>query len=343
MLHIIGNCGRHEAMTSFQSGAQLPLQFVKQIMFGVSLAFAVVSAGLTALRFVEVDQRLFLGLVPVAPWIFLLSVLVAAALHSRTLVGCVGVASVVAVAVAMPGTVLPRTGCSVPLDGVDNGIVLYSHNVQVSRGDQDALVAQIESVNADIVVLQEADAEFVESLGSGLANYPHRVQRGWQAIFSRWDVLLEDDGQAFDIVGALAVAVDTPAGQLRVVNVHSPWPLKPGGRDVQIQQFEQLGEILAENEAMAIVALGDFNATSADVRYRTLASGESARGQIVDAHREVGCGFGVGWSPNPGIGPALLGIDHAVVSGAHVESYEVLGYAGGDHKGIAVQISLDGS
>lgn len=296
---------------------------------------------LAALRFVEVDQRILLGLVPVAPWALVASALVAALLHSGQAFAGVAAVSVIAVGLAMPGTVLPRTGCSVQGQTVQGDVVIYSHNVLFGSADEQAILAQIESVDADVVVLQEADAEFVESIGLLLDEYPHRIQRGWQVTFSRWEFAADQQATESDIVGALQVVVNTPAGPLRVVNVHSPWPLKPGGRDVQIQQFDLLSDVLTHNEAMPVVAIGDFNSTPSDARYRALASGDSARGEIADAHRTAGCGFGVGWSPLPGVGPAVLSIDHTVVSGAQVESYEVLDYAGGDHKGIAVHVSLE--
>lgn len=311
-------------------------------MLGVSLAGAAVSAGLTVLRFIELDQRLLLGLVPIAPWIFVAFALLSASLYSRAVLAGAGVVSIAAVLAALPGPVLPRSGCNTFEATGDRDVVVYSHNVFVSGADQQTIVAQIESVNADIVVLQEADSEFVESLALPFDEYPHRSQEGGQVTFSRWE-FASDDEVAVDIVGALDVSVDSPAGLLRVINVHSPWPLKPGGRDTQVQQFELLSEALADNDAMPIVAIGDFNATPSDARYRSLASGDSARGPIVDAHREAGCGFGVGWSPIPGVVPALLSIDHAIVAGASVENFQVLDYAGGDHKGIAVHLSLEES
>lgn len=298
---------------------------------------------LSALRFTELDQRLLLGLVPVAPWILVTCALVSAALHSRSVFAGVAVASVLAVIVVMPGATLPRSGCTVAGATADTDVVVYSHNVKVSGADQEAIVAQIESADADVVVLQEADSEFVESLDVLLDEYPHRIVRGWQVTFSRWEFAADQQAADSNIVGALEVAVNSPSGPLRVVNVHSPWPLKPGGRDVQIQQFELLAAVLANNEAMPVVAIGDFNATPADARYRSLASGEAARGAIVDAHRTAGCGFGVTWSPVAGVGPALLSIDHAIVAGASVENFEIVDYAGGDHKGIAVHVSLEGT
>ncbi len=314
---------------------------VKQFLLRTSLVVVVLSFVLAALRFVDVDQRILLGLVPVAPWIFLASSIVAAGLRTGRAFVVVVIASAVGVLLAMPGPVLPRTGCTTSGAIDDNDVVVYSHNAKVGRADAEMIAAQIASIDADIVVIQEAESEFIDRFAPLLDEHPHLTQVGWLAIFSRWE-FGEDLTPRPEIVGALNAVVETPAGALRVVNVHSPWPLKPGGRDVQVQQFALLSNVLLENEAMPVVAIGDYNATPSDARYRSLASADPVCGEIVDAHREVGCGFGVTWAPVSGLRPSLLSIDHALVSGATVEGFEILDYAGADHKGIAVHVALDG-
>ncbi len=313
----------------------------RSLLIGALVATAVF-AGISVLRFVHLEGRLWFGLVPIAPWLCMGAACAAAAFIDRRSVGVVVVASITAIALAMPGPTLPRWGCSVSEAAGVEDVVIYSHNAKVGEVNAEELAGQVESVGADVVVLQEARASFVEQLAPLLDNYPFAVSKGELLILSRWE-LSEQLAVAGEILGAFDAVVDTPAGQLRVVNVHSPWPLLPVGRSKQVTQFAQLHDVLSSNGEMPVVALGDFNATTADLRYRELASGKAENGSIVDAHGVVGCGFGVTWSPVAGFGPALLGLDHAAVSGAEVEAFEVLGYAGGDHRGIAVRISLSRS
>ena len=322
--------------------AAVPSGLVRRFILRVSPVAIGLSLVLTCLRFVEFDLWILLGLVPIAPWVFLAVSITTAAFYDRRAFVVVLIGSGLAVLLAMPGALMPRTGCTTANATAENDVVVYSHNAKFGGANPDAIAAQIELLNADVVVIQEGVPDFIERFAPLLDEHPHFIQRGLLSVFSRWE--FADDGGAVDapdIVGALATVVDTPAGPIRVVNVHSPWPLLPGGRDVQIGQFELLSRVLYENEAMPVVAIGDYNATPADARYRSLASADPARGEIVDAHRVAGCGFGVTWTPLSGFRPSLLSLDHAIVSGASVEGFEILDSAGGDHKGIAVHVSLD--
>lgn len=303
----------------------------------LSVVGVVLFGFLSLATFVEFDNTLLLGVVPLAPWLFLASALVFALLKNRVLVLAIGIAASGVIALSSPGSALPGANCSVVEGASGTSTVVYSHNVLFGRADADEVASQIADVAADIVLLQEAVPSFMERITPLLEDYPHVMADGYQAVFSRFEI--SDTDRAFDdrnVLGLLDTRIETSEGPLRVINVHATPPHIPGGRDEQVEQFASLRAAFAIDDAeLPVLAMGDFNATPFDSRYRSLAADG-----VVDAHDAVGCGIGVSWSPLQGFGPALLGLDHALSSGAEAEVFEILDYAGSDHKGIAVAISF---
>ena len=293
-------------------------------------------AFLSVMRFVEIDFFLLLAMTALAPWAFLGLAIVVAGLTDWKALLVVVVAAGALVVVSIPGPVPPRTDCEVSGSNALNEIVVYSHNTLFGTADPTELAEQVSAVEADIILLQEADAGFEQRLAALLDDYPHRAQLGLQAVLSRWELTdveraLPSQSDTQSLVGA---TVQAPGGDVRLINVHAAPPHIPGGRASQRVQFDGIAEI---ESPIPVLAMGDFNADPSDAFYRSFVE----RGGFVDAHQAVGCGFGVTWSPLPGVGPALLGLDHALVSKDFtVEAFQVLDYAGSDHKGIAVRVSI---
>ena len=300
------------------------------------------------LRYTNFNGTFFLGLVPLAPWLFLISlILVAVLAPTRVFLGAL-LAVCSAVVVALPGTVVPRTGCYVDGAQLDEArsAVVYSQNTLFGAASPEDMVAQIAEVDADIIVLQESVPDFIERFIPLVPEYSHVEEDGFQVILSRWEIediervtfALPDDEPVIGTPthGILDARIAAPWGDLRLINVHATPPQVPNGRQLQLRQFDFLEDAFdAENQnpSIPVIAIGDYNATPADSRYRAVREGAG-----IDAHQAVGCGFGVSWSPFPGVGPSLISIDHAVISGADVEAYEVLDYVGSDHKAIAVSV-----
>lgn len=292
--------------------------------------------GATLLRFVTLSDPLLIAIAALAPWFLGVGVLATAALHDKKL--CLVAALVVglAVVVVLPGGLAPRTGCDVVEGRSDADLVVASQNVLFGLASPADIASQLQAVDPDVILLQEAEPGFVDAFTRSLdESYEHQIQSDFQVILSRYPVTAGEQLilGSNNVHTLLPATVDAPVGELSLFNVHAAPPHVAGERQNQILQFDYLEEQASQGP---LLAMGDFNSMPADRAYRTLLSD----GGLVDAHSDVGCGFGVTWSPLRSFGPALLGLDHAIVGpGWDAEAFEVLGNAGSDHKGIAVRIS----
>lgn len=294
-----------------------------------------VFASLTAARFVDFDNLLLLGLVAVVPLLLAMSVLAVGFLSGRRF-AVVSLALVVLVSVlALPGTVVPRVGCTVGASPGNEAVIVMSHNVFLSNSDPAALLAQIERVNPDVLLLQESSGQLFDELYVDLSRrYEHVLSSGLQFVVSRWE--LSDRFEAgTSSGGALVASVDTPRGLIRIANVHPSAPTTLDRRANQRLEYQQMRQ-WRESESVDVV-MGDFNAGASHAIYRSVVSDG-----YVDAHREAGCGTGLTWSPNVERIPAALSLDHALVNQRlSVEAFQVLDFAGSDHKAIAVEVSFE--
>lgn len=297
--------------------------------FGVvaSLALAV----LCALRYLDVDATILLALIAVAPALLALTVAATAALTSWRALGIAVLVLTVLAGAWLPGPILPRTQCSLGGSGAERGVVVASHNIFVFNNDLNAVTAQVDEINPDVLLLQETTAEQLAVLSAELPALAHVESQGLQHILSRWplgDVFASGTSTG----GALVATVDSPLGELRVANVHPSAPLSGERRDNQRIEFEDLRQWRVSERVD--VVMGDFNASAAQPLYRNVVSDG-----FVDAHRASGCGTGLTWSPRSGGGPAVLSLDHALVhERVGIESFVVFDYAGSDHRAIAVEL-----
>ena len=291
----------------------------------------VIAFGLFLLRFVDVDQLLLLGIVPLAPFAVALGIALLAATYGvRAFAGAAALLLVLG-ALAMPGTLLPRTGCNVSADRSISSIVVFSHNVMVANQDVLAVAQQVLETDPDVVLLQEAHGDFVAVFERQLdGQFPHRETVGLQSIFSRWP-LSDVEVTGTSTGGAVIATISAPEDDIRIANFHASAPLRTERRDNQRVEYAAMEEWRV-TESVDVV-MGDFNASGSQPLYRrTVDDG------YVDAHRSAGCGFGLTWKRFEAV--ALLSLDHALVHEDYsVESFEVLDYAGSDHKAIAIRIS----
>lgn len=290
-------------------------------------------AAICLLRFADFDNIVLIALVAISPVALAVSVVTAGALTSlRWGVGGL-VVVVVAALLALPGTVVPRTGCEVRASDQDNSVVVMSHNILAGNAQVDSLLAQVDRVDPDILLLQETtDAQFA-ALGVDLeSEYPNRESLGLQHIVSRWP-LSERFESGTSTGGALVATVESPIGAIRIANVHPSAPLSDERRTNQRQEYTDLTRWRVEQSVDLI--MGDFNASGAHAIYRDIVSDS-----YEDAHRVAGCGSGLTWSRTLGTGPAILSLDHALVHDRlQAESFVVLDYAGSDHKAVAVEVT----
>jgi endonuclease/exonuclease/phosphatase (EEP) superfamily protein YafD len=282
--------------------------------------------------------------VPIAPWLAGLSIVGAAMTYGPKSTMAVATAVAALAVVAMPGPILPRTGCQVSGSESGSNIVLYSHNVQWSEGVPVDVARQILSVDPDVVLLQEADDAFLADLTPLLGGrYPHQATTIGQrttsmATLSRWPLaeVFDTMTEPWDENPFLFTTVSTPSGELRLANVHLSAPVSSRNRERREREFAVIEA--AEAVRGLDLLIGDFNASSAHRDLRRLIE----RG-YADGHREVGCGLGLTWSRRGGGWPSVLSLDHLFTGGDVTPvAYQVLDYASSDHKAIAAEISLNG-
>ncbi len=294
----------------------------------------VVTIGASLLRFIDFNIPLLFAIVPVAPTFAAVALVLAALTFGRRTAAATFSCVVLAFGLALPGTLLPRTGCEMAADSV----TIMSHNIYWRSYDPATIAAQILAVGADVVALQESDDTFMAALLPLVeGQYPYLARSEAQetlgmATLSRWpmtDVVdtWRDDQQ---INPFLITTVETPEGSVRVANVHLTVPASHPQQERQEREFQaMLGPTFGDVD----VFIGDFNASAAHVRYRRL-----VQGGFVDAHREAGCGWGVTWSRR---GVSLMSLDHMLTaSTVRPESFQVLDYAGSDHRAILGSVSL---
>lgn len=152
---------------------------------------------------------------------------------------------------------------------------VMSYNVNFGIGGDPAGVRAVGSSNADIVFLQETNAEweraFVDALGR---RYPHHQftdppdwPAGGMGVLSRFpivsiDTLPSHGGYFF----AWRIVIDGPLGRMQVLNVHLRPPMSDGGsyvvgffstRDDRLREIEY--HLATLDPALPTLIVGDFN------------------------------------------------------------------------------------
>lgn len=207
-------------------------------------------------------------------------------------------------------------------------ITVVSSNVELSGADPGALLASLRRLDADVVVLVEADRWFVTSLDAvGAADlFPHRVVSdgagpGATSVLSRLPL---SDGPApppteFESISR-RIGDDGPL----LLAAH-PVPPLPGLAASWRRDLAALGS-WARGQSGGLVVAGDFNSSIAHPGFRALCSdhGLEGCGSLLDRPT---------WAPG-GSGPDVLRLDHVLTRDVIVEERGTFGVVGSDHRGV---------
>jgi endonuclease/exonuclease/phosphatase (EEP) superfamily protein YafD len=218
---------------------------------------------------------------------------------------------------------------------------VVSANVLYSNPDVSQLGNDIAEEGADVVVLQEVTERVLGELrGSALwSEYPHRsiavepLYHG-SATFSKFPIT---NDLPIDVVGYPMILTDmqTPAGTVRFLNVHTVAPLTSADARVWAQQFAALKRIAQESPYPLIMA-GDFNATTDHGPLERILDSN-----LRDVFREAGSGFGSTWPQWNSLVPPVMRLDHVLVSShVHVGQLTDSPSTGSDHRRLISEIGI---
>lgn len=292
---------------------------------------------LALLRFMDFESPLLYLMVPLAPLAMAAGVAVTLALRSWRAAAAWTALALVGLAIALPGSTFPRTRCSITKS--QDGLHIYSHNVSWEQGDPMAAARQIEATDADVVLLQEADAAFVSAVQDLLGErYPHETASASDktlslAVLSQWPLdEIEDTAQdSTEMNPFLGVTVRADSGPVRIVNLHLSAPRSGELQERRRNEYAHLADLTESTQIFA----GDFNSSHSHAEFRRLVDLVG-----VDAHRAAGCGTGTTWSVL-GAGPGLLALDHVLTGdGVSPAAHQIHGYAGSDHRAVSIRLTV---
>jgi endonuclease/exonuclease/phosphatase family metal-dependent hydrolase len=218
-------------------------------------------------------------------------------------------------------------------------IRVLSGNLLGGRADSDGLVDLIREYQIDVFAAQELGHETAEAISSELPFGCLEPEEGYHGMgialrrpgsYERVP-MHHRDGRRVVLQPSEWDGLERPVD---LVNVHfqAPHSVLPFPSTlVRWRQARDLDRFLAENPSDARAIVGDYNATPHWPLYRRYAR-QFSDGAIHAAQRE-GRAVEATWGPGPGT-PRLLRIDHAMVRGIDVETFQVVEIPGSDHSGL---------
>ena len=220
----------------------------------------------------------------------------------------------------------------------DDRLRVVTANARFSNTEHAAMVAWLSGSDADIIALQEVTPQWALALEPLARTYPYRNMMPRDdpygiALLSRWP--LDEVGPvdfADDGLPSLVANVDIHGRRLRVIALHTRWPVLPVlqvARDRALQQ----AAALALTQPESTFLLGDLNLTPYAPAFARLVT-ESGLRDAFD---------GEAWRPTwqAGFWPLALPIDHVLVPrGSCVTEHEIGPDVGSDHRPLQVTLHL---
>lgn len=216
---------------------------------------------------------------------------------------------------------------------------VVSANLMVGSGDIDALAAQVESVDASLVSLQEVTPAALERIRAStlVRRLPYQYvitgdAAGGTMLLST-SPLADQQRIPNSLLNNLSARTALPgASSTTVLGVHIAAPLT-GYADDWNRELAGLRERLAALPAGPVVVAGDFNATWDHAQYRALLDDGFA-----DAAAQAGAGFVPTYPTDRFGGRPLAAIDHVIVRGFTSANFYTFDLEGSDHRGVVVSL-----
>lgn len=228
--------------------------------------------------------------------------------------------------------VWPMSGMfEAPTSRSDGGtaVRVVAFNVYVGNRDVQSIARYLDSLEPDVVVLEEVTTESVERLLPMLPRLQHHfaaVEEGVKGvlILSRWPLGTPQRETSEGVAYGARVDVDLGERQLRLYGVHLNWPVVMRAERQRNAQLAALGREMAGCSG-ACVAVGDFNVTPWSSHFRDVLKQPGVRD----------CAAGRGWLPTWTASlPSVLRIriDQCLASGTlEIAAVRVGESVGSDH------------
>lgn len=267
-------------------------------------------------------------------YVVLLGLFIAAFIGLRRWSWALGVSGVLVVLLAGLSAV-PTLSQQPPPPGAP-AVRLLVYNLYHLNPDLDAVVAEVQRADADIVFLMEYSYAVQAQIEAAFADYPYQLIEPSRftmglALFSRipfdattvhrreatripiYEVQMQLDGRPFTFVGG------------------HPWPPQPRWGQLHRDQMADITAVAAQTSGPLIVA-GDFNAAPWSFVMRDLANQADVR------HARPPFDWTKTWRPLPFFG---LPVDHILLSEDwHVTEYRYSTPGGSDHTPLIIDLVL---
>ena len=145
-------------------------------------------------------------------------------------------------------------------------------NVNIANDNLAGIATYLESLQVDVVVLEELSPAKGERLAALLPRLSHRYLAEYDgvwgvAILSRWPLIAPQPATPDKAPFAARVDIDLGDGKLRLYGAHLNWPVMPATAQVRNAQLRALGRELSACPH-ACIAVGDFNVTPWSSHFR---------------------------------------------------------------------------
>lgn len=223
-------------------------------------------------------------------------------------------------------------------DPSDADVRLLHANLYASNTDTERLLALVEDIDPDLIVLQEFTPEWLAAMEPLVPSYPYRVVEPRPdpfgiALYSKYPL------DATTVVGSVPlgnpdiVATALVGGErLNIISTHPMPPLGSnnyGSRNLQLDSVADL----ARRSPRPLIVVGDLNITMWAHHYERL--------EEVSGLRNARRGFGIAPTWPVWLFPGIIPIDHVLVSDDIVVTDFVTGpNIGSDHLPIIVKFTF---
>ena len=224
---------------------------------------------------------------------------------------------------------------------VGESVRLFSANLNMFNDESEAMFAEIEQVNADVLLFQEYTPHWDEAFSQSqlVEAYPYRLIDDGERPFGTaiWSKRPLQDTEIWlaEQIYLTSATIEISGQPVRLHNIHPmPPQMSYGIWDPMMDTIRQ--RIVAGT--VPVIAMGDFNMGPYNKQYQALLN-EGLR----NVHEELGRAMATTW-PNGWLAMPPLRLDHVFISS------EIVGLSisegvglGSDHKPVIVDVALASS